>query len=153
MKKNHYIHAKWLKSGIWLRLYNFPVNRWNLQPDHKLWLDDLAVSFLNENSAHTFVVVGIASRTGPEAYNLVLSQKRAQEVFQYLKNRHVGGQSDARLDSSVIGGGEGPAQAAGQRGNTEDGYFRAVEIWLLKNIIDYQQFKFARPLPQTHGMV
>jgi outer membrane protein OmpA-like peptidoglycan-associated protein len=130
-----------------MRLYNFPVSRWVLQTDHRQWLSDVAVRFLNENSAHSFKIIGMTSRSGPEAYNQTLSEKRADEVFQFLKKHHLAGQIETRLGDGVVGGGEKYAETAGMKDNSENPYFRAVDIWLLKNLFDYQEFRSPIRIP------
>lgn len=150
MKRKHYYHVKYHPGGIWMRLYNFSVNRWDLQPDHKLWLDDLAVPFLNEKSAHTFALIGMTSQTGPEAHNRVLSERRAKEVLQYLTRRLVGSQLDSNIGLKAMG--EVYAENNNPGGNSEDPYFRAVEVWLLNNVLRFDSHQFARPLPEDYGM-
>lgn len=133
MKRKYYVHVKWNSGGIWMRLYNFPVNRWELQLEHKRWIDDVALPFLREDSARTVFLVGMTSRTGKEANNVILSKRRANEVYDYFDRNSLGSRLDERL-GGIKAGGESYAKTKGHPDNKEDEYFRAVDIWLLKNL-------------------
>ena len=153
-KKSYDAEVFYYPGGIQLRLFNFRINHWNLRSDHREALDIVAVPFLNESSDYTFALNGMTSRSGPEAYNVVLSEKRAEEVLKYLKLKHVDSQLDSGRTGGIHAGGEDAARTAGLLDNSEDPYYRAVEILLLKNVLRHrlEEFRFGIPLPEDYGL-
>jgi hypothetical protein len=144
--------------SIWIRLYNFRINRWDLRKEHYLALDEVTIPFLKEDFVHTVQLVGLTSRSGPEAYNQPLSERRAQTVFEYLKKRGISSsQLDKRYDNGgVVGIGEKAARGAGEIDGSENSYFRAVELWLWTNPVEKtieHNGIFPRQLPPDHGFV
>jgi len=134
MKRKHYIHVKFYAMATWMRLYNFRINRWDLQIQHKLWLDELAIPFLREDSARTMLLIGMTSRSGSEAHNVILSKRRASEVLNYFSRSNLENRLDERF-GGIKAGGERYAKNKGHKDGKEDDYFRAVDIWLLRNLI------------------
>lgn len=73
------------KRGITV---NFKVNRFDLLPDAKLVLDEIATQAKSEKG-YMIEVMGFASADGSEAKNRILSQKRADAVVRYLAENHM----------------------------------------------------------------
>jgi outer membrane protein OmpA-like peptidoglycan-associated protein/tetratricopeptide (TPR) repeat protein len=61
----------------------FPFNSYDLTLESKVILDQL-LDFLNENNTISIQVQGHTDNIGNDAGNLVLSEKRAQSVYNYL---------------------------------------------------------------------
>ncbi len=83
---------------------------------------DQAVSTINTHSSNNIVIEGHTDSTGPDGYNMALSQRRAESVMNYLTSKGV---SASRL--SAVGRGENSPvasndSAAGRKQN------RRVEI-------------------------
>ncbi|MFY8033198.1 MAG: OmpA family protein [Flexibacteraceae bacterium] len=70
-----------------LTLY-FQTNDNELSPSQKRSLDSLSFDLL-VNSHKTVLVKGHTDDVGSQSYNLTLSEKRAQNVYEYLKGRKV----------------------------------------------------------------
>ncbi len=66
----------------------FDFDKATLRPDGRARLDDL-VSKLAGVSLEVIIAVGYTDRIGGEAYNLTLSQKRAQAVKDYLVGKGI----------------------------------------------------------------
>ncbi len=73
------------KRGITV---NFKVNRYELLPEAKLVLDEIAVQAKTEK-AYMIEVMGFASADGSENKNRMLSQRRADAVVRYLAENHM----------------------------------------------------------------
>ncbi|MBI1760993.1 MAG: OmpA family protein [Acidobacteria bacterium] len=73
------------KRGITV---NFKVNKFDLLPEAKLVLDEIATQAKTEK-AYMIEVMGFASADGDENKNRVLSQKRADAVVRYLAENHM----------------------------------------------------------------
>ena len=84
-----------MPSGI-----TFPVNSYSIQPQFQATLDQVAQTLASYNQTY-IDVLGHASSDGPDAYNMTLSQQRAQSVADYLAMRGV-----ARARMGVRGYGE-----------------------------------------------
>lgn len=134
-----------LRTGDHLfRLYRFDVGKWRLQAGHVEVLENYILRFLLANKAHTVSLLGLASSTGSEKFNLRLSLQRAMTVRGFLLGR---GAQVSQLEDSLYGSlarGEGPARvAAGGQDNIEDAMWRAVEIRCNQHRRDqmWQQFE------------
>ncbi len=66
----------------------FAFDRWDLSEDGKMDLADIA-EFLKEHPAAKLLIEGHCDERGSREYNLVLGEKRAQEVRRYLLNLGV----------------------------------------------------------------
>lgn len=76
-------------NGIVLKNVNFNVNSANLTQSAKEVLNKVASDLKSDSSGRTIEISGHTSPEGNEEANLVLSQKRAQEVVNYLKYQGV----------------------------------------------------------------
>ena len=67
-------------------LFDFGVDSFKLGPKHTAYLDDL-IRFLEEpgKGSMTVSIDGLASHTGSEKHNLILSENREQAVENYLR--------------------------------------------------------------------
>ncbi|MCX6220562.1 MAG: OmpA family protein [Bacteroidia bacterium] len=77
-------------SGASTTLKNifFETNSWVLQAASQSQLDEMA-QFMKMNPSVSMEVVGHTDKVGTEAYNLSLSQKRAEAVVGELKKRNI----------------------------------------------------------------
>jgi outer membrane protein OmpA-like peptidoglycan-associated protein len=77
-------------SGVSTTLKNifFETNSWVLQAASQSQLDEMA-HFMKMNPSVSMEVVGHTDKVGTEAYNLALSQKRAEAVVSELKKRDI----------------------------------------------------------------
>jgi outer membrane protein OmpA-like peptidoglycan-associated protein len=66
---------------------NFKVNSYQLSPEAKQHLDEIAEQVANEKG-YMIEVTGFASADGSAAYNRRLSQERADAVVRYLAEEH-----------------------------------------------------------------
>ena len=73
------------KRGITV---NFKVNRFELTPEAKSVLDEIATQAKTERG-YVIEVMGFASADGNENFNRQLSQKRADAVVRYLAENHM----------------------------------------------------------------
>jgi len=65
----------------------FPVNRWNLTPEGRDQLADLAKQATSMDR-YVIEVQGFTDKSGSASYNDVLSQRRAEEVARFLTNEY-----------------------------------------------------------------
>jgi len=87
------------KQRIVLRGVNFDLDKAAIRPDAQVILQT-AAEVLNENTAARVSVIGHTDSTGAEAYNLALSERRAEAVVDYLVSLGV---SASRLSASGAG--------------------------------------------------
>ena len=73
----------WLQVSV-----NFKVGKFDLQPEAKAALDEIAAQAKTERG-YVIEVMGFASADGAEMKNRVLSQKRADAVVRYLAENHM----------------------------------------------------------------
>jgi outer membrane protein OmpA-like peptidoglycan-associated protein len=71
------------KAGVY-----FATNKYNIDANSKLALDKL-VKIFNEYPETDLLIEGHTDDVGSEAYNLDLSQRRAQAVANYLKTTNI----------------------------------------------------------------
>ncbi|WMN07600.1 OmpA family protein [Marivirga arenosa] len=76
------------KAEIVLNNVFFAFDSYELLASSKSELDRM-VEVMNENSAIEVVIIGHTDSTGPEEYNQMLSEKRAQSVVNYLTNNGI----------------------------------------------------------------
>lgn len=84
---------------IRLRGINFAFDKANITPDSAVVLD-VAVDILKKCSSIRMEIDGYTDSTGPEAYNMGLSQRRADAVKRYFVSQGV---SSARLTTRGFG--------------------------------------------------
>lgn len=81
------------------RLY-FGVDKYGIEMSHRTTLDDFLVKCFDGASIIKEVdIVGFADASGGDAYNMMLSEKRAREVAIYLQSRGI------RVDRIYLGAG------------------------------------------------
>lgn len=104
----------------------FDVNKAGLRPAAQANLDKLAV-ILNKYSDTDILIEGHTDSTGPEEYNLDLSQKRAQSVANHIASQQV---DVTRF--TIMGYGESQPIASN---DTQDGrqQNRRVELAIMAN--------------------
>ena len=73
---------------IWLQDILYPFDNYTLSSEYKIFLDSIAV-IMKENPSLNFLVEGHTDAIGPEAYNLVLSKRRAESVSTYLISSQI----------------------------------------------------------------
>jgi outer membrane protein OmpA-like peptidoglycan-associated protein len=66
----------------------FPTNQSDLKADFNKVLDSVAI-VLEEFEKTVIVVAGFTDSTGSESYNQALSERRAESVASYLKNKDI----------------------------------------------------------------
>jgi outer membrane protein OmpA-like peptidoglycan-associated protein len=107
---------------------NFKVARWNLSPESKALLDEIATQAKSERG-FIIEVSGFASADGGENYNRVLSQRRADAVVRYLAENHM-----IPLRRIITPFGYGETQPVADNTNREGReQNRRVEVKLLVN--------------------
>lgn len=104
----------------------FDVNSASLKPATRKSLDDFAAS-LNKYEDTDILVEGHADATGPDAYNLKLSRKRADAVATYLESRSV---KTSRLEEKGYGETQPVADNTTESGRTQN---RRVDVAVFAN--------------------
>ena len=66
----------------------FATNQYGVTPNSKIALDKL-IKIFNQNPETNILIEGHTDNVGTPAYNLSLSQRRAQAVGEYLKNAGI----------------------------------------------------------------
>jgi OmpA family len=70
-------------------LFNFGIGSSTLKPAHERFLTQGIVIILEANDDHTVRLVGRASRSGPDSFDLKLSHQRAEAVATFLKRAGI----------------------------------------------------------------
>lgn len=112
------------------RLIGFGIGRHGLEFPHIRWLENAVVPVLQGGGS--VAVTGFASRTGTDADNLVLSQRRARTVINHLHSKlrspmHFTIGDDYQV-KQVSGSGETEPRDDGARDGSENAYYRAVLV-------------------------
>jgi outer membrane protein OmpA-like peptidoglycan-associated protein len=89
----------------------FPFDRSALTPEARARLDALAAK-LAAQERYVIEVAGYADPTGPQDYNVTLSQKRADAVVRYLASRQI---PLRRIHRAGLGESEGAADPEARR--------------------------------------
>jgi hypothetical protein len=118
-------------------LYNFDVGSAALKPEHVQYLEANARPFLKRGFTST--IIGLASRTGPDGYNMTLSKSRAAKVADALQKLDF----SRLLEDIQIGAGEDAAALFGAPDKVEADQWRGV----LLSIFDPDR----APKPKTKG--
>ena len=66
----------------------YDFDKWDLRPESMVTLDKL-VETLNDNPSVTIELISHTDSRNAEDYNLILSQKRAQSVVDYLVSKGI----------------------------------------------------------------
>ncbi len=107
------------------RLFNYDVGADSLKTEHRDWLTDNVVPILTKSRQSNVELRGTASRSGSDAFNKQLSERRAKVIKFHLEQSGVLGQQ------IIFNGlGEAPARAAGFKDGTETDEDRAVLVKL-----------------------
>lgn len=104
----------------------FDFDKSNLKDEGKAELDKLATQ-LNASKEYDIVIGGHADSTGPEAYNMKLSERRAQAVVKYLlmkgvNNAYVGSNNYGETKPAV------PNTSKSNRAKNRRAEFEVVKI-------------------------
>src|SRR5467141_3260878 len=67
-----------------LLLFNFDIGSSKLKPAHERFLNQGILTILEANGEHKVGLVGRASRSGPDSFDLKLSRQRAEAVAALL---------------------------------------------------------------------
>ena len=67
----------------------FLINTWDIRPIESVKLDELAQALLEHKDAKVCITGYADSQTGTDARNTYLSQKRAEIVAAYLKDKGI----------------------------------------------------------------
>lgn len=105
-----------MPSGI-----TFPVDRYDIQPQFQSTLDQVAQTLASYNQTY-IDVLGHTDSTGSDAYNQMLSERRARSVANYLSARGV---DHARIATRGYGETQPIASNETEAGRAEN---RRVEI-------------------------
>jgi OOP family OmpA-OmpF porin len=103
----------------------FDLNKTDLKPAASEKLDTYA-DYMTRNSAKNITVTGHTDATGDEAYNLSLSEKRANSVKSYLTDKGIDGK---RIQTSGMGESAPISTNKTKEGRAEN---RRVEITVIK---------------------
>jgi hypothetical protein len=103
-------------------LFNFDIDGDALKPQHIAWLQEHIVPQLGDASV-TINLIGEASRSGSDAHNDQLAQKRVNNVQAFLRKS-----PPVLATINALDAGESDAVGAGENDNTEDENFRAVSV-------------------------
>jgi len=121
----------------------FRFNRSDLTTEEKQKLDEIAQSVASMKH-FAIEVMGYTDKTGPSAYNLELSRRRADAVVRYLTEEH----KIPLVKIHLLGyGSDSPAQP----NNTREGrkQNRRVEVRILAPQISTQASQQVQPTPGT----
>ncbi len=113
------------KKEISLKWVYFDFDKYNLKPEAKATLDEVAKT-LRENPDIDVELAGHTDGIGTEAYNMKLSQRRAQAVLKYLNSQGI---PASRLKVTSFGKTKPVADNKTKVGRAKN---RRVEISVLK---------------------
>lgn len=135
----------------WARLWNFKLGKSILLPGHESILFDCA-QLLKEDSSFYARIIGLASRSGSDAFNQMLSDRRCRNVHGHLVVRRSVDvdQLTHKSGSLFLAMGEGAWQAMGVADGkkSENERHRAVivQIWKTNNPTLVQQMNVLKLL-------
>ncbi|MGJ4944282.1 hypothetical protein ACQR1W_27195 [Bradyrhizobium sp. HKCCYLS1011] len=104
------------------KLFNFEVGKFAIKPEHSNWLMSVVAPKLRDGGSLT--IIGLASRTGSDDFNMQLSQNRLRAVIDFLR-RQVPNNFKIALE---VAKGERAAMYAGEKDGVENESWRAVII-------------------------
>lgn len=131
------------------KLFNFKIDSDQPLRDHDLFLGIVAAPLMTARRGAGARIIGLASRSGKDLHNLLLSRRRAKNVdvslsfFLFASDLVNPPSPPAR--TSTGGQGEHAAEIIGQKDGTEDPQFRAV---LLTILVDRTKNTPVRVLPK-----
>src|SRR5215468_10088274 len=67
------------------KLYNFDIAKFDIKAEHSNWLITVVVPKLRDGGSIS--IVGLASRTGADAFNMTLSENRMHAVINFLRTQ------------------------------------------------------------------
>ncbi len=112
-----------------LRLYDYDIDGDQYKSLHRQELDRFAGKVAPPPGQWTIWIWGGADRLGDAEYNKDLSHRRIQKVMAYLRSKP--GLGGVNFDNPLPAG-ESPAAAFGDRDETENEWFRCVEVVLTR---------------------
>jgi hypothetical protein len=109
-------------NGITAKLYNFEIGKFDIKTEHFNWLIAVVVPKLRNGGSIS--IVGLASRTGTDAFNMKLSENRLHAVLNWLRAAVPNG-FQVGIEVAV---GERAAWLAGVKDEVEQEGWRAVVV-------------------------
>jgi hypothetical protein len=104
------------------KLFNFEVGKFAIKPEHSNWLISVVAPKLRGGGSLT--IIGLASRTGSDDFNMQLSQNRLRAVIDLLR-KQVPNNFKVALE---VAKGERAAMYAGEMDGVENESWRGVII-------------------------
>ena len=104
------------------KLFNFEVGKFAIKPEHSNWLISVVVPKLRDGGSLT--IIGLASRTGSDDFNMQLSQNRLRAAIDLLRQQ-VPNNFKVALE---VAKGERAAMYAGETDGVENESWRGVII-------------------------
>ena len=109
-------------AKVAFRLCNFATRKAELLKSHELWLDATIAPVVRSFQTPYVNIIGYASRLGDVKFNLDLSRRRSENV-----KRRIAGYSSKTVFPLALGKGEAEC---GAEGRDNDGYWRAVDVYV-----------------------
>lgn len=88
LKQDLYLEPVIIDSAIRLDNIYYDFDKWNIRPDAAVELDNL-VRIMNENPTFWIELSSHTDSRGNDAYNLRLSQKRAESAVEYIISKGI----------------------------------------------------------------
>ena len=93
------MRSPWLTSPVSHKDIQFETNKWDLKPASYAVLEEIA-TWLKSKPELVVEIQGHSDSSGKRAYNIALSQKRAQSIIAYLVHKGI---SAARMTPKGYG--------------------------------------------------
>jgi len=106
------------------RLCNFPTNKWKMWVEHEDWLRAKVIPILRDPQGAWIDVLAYASARGKTGSNKTLSDRRREEVVEFLKRES--GNPNLPINRNHPYGEE----ESGPDESNNSGYFRAVDVYV-----------------------
>jgi hypothetical protein len=110
------------QAVITAKLYNFEIGKFDIKTEHFMWLISVVAPKLRNGGSIS--IVGLASRTGADAFNMKLSENRLQAVINLLRQQVPNG-FQVGIELAL---GERAAWLAGVKDGVEQEGWRAVVV-------------------------
>lgn len=104
------------------KLFNFDVGKFAIKPEHSNWLNSVVAPKLRDGGSLT--IIGLASRTGSDDFNMLLSHNRLRAVVDLLR-KQVPNNFKVAFE---VAKGERAAMYAGEMDGVENETWRGVII-------------------------